>query len=329
MARSKRLLRYLQPYAPHFAGSFAASTGASVLDGMSFALLIPFLRVLFGATPLPTSDGSAIDGILETLFGRVLQPEDPVAALQASVILIFLVVLFKNLMGYIAAYLAAYLEEGVARDLRLALYSHVIRLPLSTLDRRKGGDLVTRMLADADQAKGFISHTLASVLRNAILISVYLVILFALSWELTLATLVIGPVIALLVAPLTSRMRRQLKTALDSRGELTARMVEALSGARLVKAYRGESYEEERFARAAQGYFKGIVRTQRYAVAASPLSESLGAAAVVILMLTASWVAAGDSAFMRPELFVTFVAVTIRLLPPIKSLSQFPAYAEL
>jgi len=156
---------------------------------------------------------------------------------------------------------------------------------------------------------------------------VYLGILFALSWRLTLLTLVLAPALSLLLRPVIAGVRRRLADALDQRGELAAVMSETVEGARLVKAHGAEEYERGRFATAAERYRDGVVRAEQLALLAHPLSETLGAAVVIMVLLFGTVSAVGGQA-LRPELVIAFLAVTLRLLPPVKALSQFPAHAE-
>jgi ATP-binding cassette, subfamily B, bacterial MsbA len=324
VGRLKRLLPYLKRHRTALFWSIGAATAASVLDGFSFALLIPFLRVLFGEPPLPSSNSTVLERILDGTVGNLLGGSDPARVLVVAVSLIFLSTLLKNVFSYIGSLISARVEEGLARDLRTKLYSHLLGMHLGYLEKQRAGQLLTRMLADAEQAKHVVVQALASLLQNSVLIAVYLVLLFSLSWQLTVSLFVLVPLLVAVMGPIVRRIRRNFRRALDDRGELTAVMSETLQGMRVVKAFGGEEYEEERFFGAATRYYRGILKTQKFAIMASPLSETLGAG--VVLMLSA-WMAS-SGALLRPELFMAFLAVTIRLLPPVRSLAQFPARIE-
>jgi subfamily B ATP-binding cassette protein MsbA len=155
---------------------------------------------------------------------------------------------------------------------------------------------------------------------------VYVAFLFALSWRLALVTLLLAPAIVLVMRPILSRIRSRVRRALDDRGELTAIVSETVEGARLVKAHGAEAYERRRFAEVVNRYFRGILGVRGLAVLASPVSETVGAVVFVLLLLVAFTVSDGQA--LRPEVLVAFLAVSLRLLPPVKRLSQFPAQAE-
>ncbi len=325
----QRLLGFARPYASILALTFLATVVASVLDGFTFALLIPFLRLLFGSGPgILTATPTAVERVLDFAVGFALSTEHS-KALRNVVLFIIGTVAVKNVAVYAAGSLGARIQEGVGRDMRMALYSHIQRLGLEFFHRMKSGQLVSRVIADVEQAGQVVSATLVSATQNVIIIVVYLVLLFSLSWRLTLLTLLLAPTIALLMRPILQRIRLRVRGALHDRGEVTAIMSETVEGARLVKAHNAEDYERYRFEEAIAGYFNGIVKARKLAALAHPVSETLGAG--VILLLLVFGMSAGSEAGggMRPELFIPFMAITLRLLSPVKALSQFPATAEL
>jgi subfamily B ATP-binding cassette protein MsbA len=324
--RLVRLLGYLRPYRGAFLAAALAAVLASVLDGLSFALLIPFLRLLFGLGPAP-AEPSLVERWLDGLLAGWLPPGPPAVALRHVVLVLLGAIALKNVGVYLAGYLKTRTQEGVARDLRLAVYHHLQRLSLGFFQHARGGQLVGRLTADADQAKGIVGHALVSGLQNAALVLVYLLVLFGLSWRLTLLSLMLAPALALLLLPVITGVRHRLAEALEQRGELAAVVSESVEGARAVKAHGAEDYERRRFAAVAQRFRDGILRAEGLALLAHPLSETLGAA-VVILVLVFGTLAALGGQWLRPELVITFLAVTLRLLPPVKALAQFPALAE-
>ena len=317
----------MRPYAGAFAAGVLAAVVASALDGFSFALLIPFLRLLFGLSPTATGAPTAVERMLDGLLGPWLRGGAPMVALRNVVVVLLAAIALKNVAVYAAGYLRTRIQESVARDLRLALYGHVQRLGLGFFQGVRGGRLVAHAAADADQAKTVVGQALTSGLQNGALVLVYLGILFALSWRLTLLTLVLAPALTLLLRPVIAGVRRRLAEALDQRGELAAVMSETVEGARLVKAHGAEEYERGRFAAAAERYLEGVVRAEKLALLAHPLSETLGAAVVILVLLFGTMAAVGGQT-LRPELVIAFLAVTLRLLPPVKALAQFPAQAE-
>jgi subfamily B ATP-binding cassette protein MsbA len=321
----KRLLGYLRPYAWLFLAGVVAAGIASVLDGFSFTLLIPFLRLLFGSTAAADSP-SAVDRLLDLVVGRFISAGDTAAALRNIVILILAAVALKNGAIYLAGYLRVRIQEHVARDLRVDLHRHIQRLGAGFSQREKAGDLVSRAVSDVEHAKILVGQGLWSLIQNGTVVLVYLAILLALSWQLTLIILSLAPVLAWGLRPVVAGARSRFIQAFEERGRLGALMSEHLEGAKVVKAYGAEEQAHRRFAQAAERHARGLVRAERLAALSHPLSETLGAAVVLAIVVAGWWFSLADGA-LRPEALIAFLAVTLRLLPPVKSLAHFPALA--
>ncbi len=328
MARFNRLMGFVRRYAGVLTVTFLAAVVVSVLDGFTFALLIPFLRVVFDTTGVVVDAPTAVERVLEAIIGFALT-ENRGTSVRNVVLVILLVIAVKNVAVYVAAALGAYVQEGVARDMRQDLYAHIQHLGLGFFQRMKGGQLISRMIADIDQACRIVSAALVSTVQNVVLVAIYLAILFSLSWRLTLITLVLAPAIAIIIRPIQLRIRKRMSVALHDRGEVAAIVSETVEGARLVKAHGAEAYERRRFAVAAGHYFEGVVKAQRLAALAHPVSETLGAAVVLLLVVVGFSLGVGGSDGMRPELFIPFVVIALRLVSPVKALTQFPMHAEM
>ncbi len=327
MRRYGRLLAYLGPYRWAFAGSVAAASFASVLDGFTFALLIPLLRVLFDVGAAVPDAPTAVERVIDLAVGSWILGDSDLASLRNIVLVILGATAAKNVGVVTSVYLGAYVQECATRDLRRQFFVHLQGMSLGFFQRTKSGQLVSRMLSDVDQTSLFFSQMLRTVVRQGVMVIVYVAILSSLSWRLTLLTLVVAPVIALIFKPILAGVRRQFEEAVESRGELTAQLNETLRGAREVKTYAAEGYERRRFGAALDRFVRSTLRAQRLAALPSPLSETLGATVFVILLLAGTWLALGGQA-VRPELVMAYLAVALRVLSPVKHVVQFPAFAE-
>ena len=329
MRRYRQLLRFLRPYSPLFLLSLITTVAGSLLDGISFVLLIPFLRAVFqGSVELPDAGaGNAAERVLGWLFGSLLHPGTPAEAFRNVVLLILATVTVKNVLMYVARLAGATVQEKVVRDLRAALYAHLQGMRLDFFQRTRGGQLLSRMLGDTDQARFLVGDLTAQLLQSTATALVYIAILLAVSWRLTLLSLVLAPILVFTLQPLVGRLRRQGRQVLDVRGEMTSIMQETVAGIRLVKAYAAEAYERRRFGDAATRAARGTIRWQQVALLSNPISETFGAVATVILLWFGSRMASGPGATLRPESFIAFLFIALRLLGPLKYLSSFPAQA--
>src|SRR6266487_623036 len=310
MGRSARVLGLLRPYRFLFAVNIAATRVASLMDGATFVLLIPFLRALFGQQALPATGVSSVEAVLGKIAGPLLTAGAPETALRNVVLVLLIALVIKNAAAYGAAMSSVAIEEGVVRDLRVRLFRHLQTLPLGFFQRTKGGQLLARIISDTDQVKTAVTAALASFLRNASLILVYVAILFGLSWRLTLLALVLAPLLVLIIRPLIARVRRRSREQAEDRGELTSLVSEMVSSVKLVRAYVAEAFEVERFRRLADQYRRRVLRAQGASTLMSPLSEIF---AGIVIVLIIWW---GMKLALRPELFIAFVALALRLMSP-------------
>src|SRR6266568_4579585 len=291
MGRSARVLSLLRPYALLFFANIAATLVASVMDGATFVLLIPFLRTLFGQQPLPAAGGSSVDRVLTVVAGPLLAAGSPEAALRNVVLVLAGTLVLKNALAYAAAVSSIAIQEGVVRDLRVRLFAHLQTLPLEFFQRTRGGQLLSRVINDTDQVKTTVTAALASLVQNVCLIVVYVAILLALSWPLTLIALACAPLLVLIVRPVLAKVRRRWREQAETRGELTSLVSELLGSIKLVRAYVAEAFEAERFRALANRYRRGVLRAQRYSTLTRPVSEVFAGAVM------ASATAAADRVF--------------------------------
>src|SRR6266403_1539487 len=317
MGRSGRLFLLLRPYAFLFGANLVATFVASVMDGATFVLLIPFLRTVFGHDPLPVAGGSAVERMLAVVVGPLLAAGSPGAALRNVVLVLVGAMVGKSVLAYLAALWSVAIQENVVRDLRVRLFGHLQTLPLDFFQRTRGGQVLSRVINDTDGVKTVVTAALASLVQNVSLIVVYVAILVGLSWRLTLVALVCAPVLVFIVRPLVGRVRWRSREQADQRGELTSLVSELVGSIKLVRAYVAEAFEADRFR-------QGVLRAQRYALLTSPVSEVFAGAVIVAIFAVGTRLALGQASTLSPEVLIAFIAVALRLMSPVKSVANYP-----
>ncbi|MEK0430407.1 MAG: hypothetical protein RL139_211 [Gemmatimonadota bacterium] len=323
----RRLLAFLRPHLWRLAGNVVLNVVAAALDGIAFTLLIPFLNTLFGLeSQVPTGMGW-LTTLQTWLIGPFLETADPMGSLRAVILMLIGMVTLKNLFLWGGGQFGASLQEYITRDLRHAVFSHLQRLPLPWFSRTRTGQVIARVLTDTEQTKAVLAEVATRSVQNAATILVTVVILFRMSPRLTLYALVIAPALMALLQPLLRRLRTGHRRLRHEYGEMTSVLQEVVSGIRLVKSFRGESYEDARFLGASAGYSRGMTRMQRLALLAGPFTEVLG----TLIALGVLWVGARqvlETHTMDGGILITFMVLVMRLLQPIKQLSQAPTTAQ-
>jgi ATP-binding cassette, subfamily B, bacterial MsbA len=268
-------------------GAIACSVTSAALDAFSFALLIPFLNALFGLQPLPVNSG-LLTRFLQFTIGALLDPRDKMGSLETVIFVMLVTVSLKNILVWWGGQLGAQLQEFVTRDMRNAVYAHLQRLPLRYFTRTKGGQITARILVDTDQTKALVTQLVTSTLQNVSLLVFYVVVMFAISWRLSLIALVVAPAVTGILQPLLRRLRKNHRRLREDYGEMLSVLQEVVAGMRLVKSFRAEPYEERRFVQASGRYSRGLIRVTKLALLSQPITELLGTLVAVALL----WVGA-------------------------------------
>ena len=322
----RRLLAFLRPHRLRLASNITANILAAIFDVAAFSLLIPFLGVLFQQPQaIPLGKGWLTE-LMNTLVGTLIVPGDPQASLRGVILVMTLLVLVKNVFLWLGGQSGASLQERVTRDLRDAVFRHMQRLSLGWFSRTRTGQVMSRILADTEQAKAILAEVATRTLQNLAQVIITVVLLVRLSPRLALIALVIAPLITVVIQPLLRKLRKGHRRLRNDYGEITSVLQEVISGIRLVKSFRGEEYEDRRFTGASGDYTRGMVRITRIALLSGPLTEVLA----TIVALAVLYVGARDvfAQTLEGSVLITFMVLVMRLLPPLKQLSQAPTVAQ-
>jgi subfamily B ATP-binding cassette protein MsbA len=326
----RRLLRFLRPHWWRMTGNIASNVIAAGLDAFSFTLLIPFLNALFKQPSLlPKAAGSLhwVASLQTRTVGAFLDPANPRPSLAAMIIAIMAIVAVKNVFVWLAGQFGASLQEYVTRDLRDAVFQHMQRLSLRYFHRTKTGQIISKILSDTDQTKALITELVTRSVQNVAQIITTIAVLLAMSPKLTLMSLVVAPILTLALQPLLRRLRRGYRRSRSDFGEATSVLQEVVSGIRLVKSFSGEPYEDARFGDASHRYSEGMVRINRVSALSQPVTEVIGMSIAVLIL----WIGAIDVLNLRgmdAASLIVFMTLVMRLLPPLKQLSQAPNTAQ-
>jgi ATP-binding cassette, subfamily B, bacterial MsbA len=292
----------------------------------TFTLLIPFLNALFGQPPLAATSG-VVDDVLRATVGAFLDSADKMGSLRNIILFILAAVTLKSVLVWMSGQLGAQLQEFVTRDLRDAFYRHLQRLPLGYYTQTRAGQILARVLQDTQATKALVVEIVTRSLQSGATVVLTIVALVAISWELTLIALVIAPLLIALLQPLLRKLRKGHRRLGNQYGEIASVVQESVSGIRLVKAFQAEPYEERRFVEASDRYARGMVRVTRIAALAQPITETVGTAIAVAILWIGAVEVLVDGALTGAAL-ITFLILVMRMLQPLKQLSQVPTTAQ-
>lgn len=324
-----KILHFTTPYRKYIVGNVFFNMLYAFFNALSFLALMPMLEVLFGENKSlyvkPQYKGITE---LKTYFSErmnyevtLFAGEDPQRALLLVISAVLVTFFLKNLFNYAALFFITFLRNGVLKDLRNALQSKVINLPLSHYSETKKGDIISRITADVQEVQQSFLSMLELIFREPLTIIFALFMMFAISPKLTLIVLVFIPIAGFLI----SRVGKSLKPKSDKvqreLGELLANVEETMGGLRIIKAFVAEEIFHKRFQKITQRFFRFSNSLMNRQNLASPLSEFLGVGVIgFILWYGGSLVLVEKT--MTPSSFIAYMGLAYGVLTPAKGISK-------
>jgi len=327
MKRFFRLLAYLIPYKWYVVQNVIYNILGAFFALFSFAMVIPFLQVLFGNQPMvnePMAFELSTKYIIHTFnyqMTNLMTVSGKFSALILVSILVIVFSLLKNGFMFLSNYVLAPIRAKVVRDIRNEIYRKILILPLSYFTEARKGDVIARISSDVQEIEVSILSMFSMLFRDPITIIIFIAVLFTISFQLTLFVILILPVAAFLIGKLARTLRRTSFRGQERLGELLAILEETLSGLRIVKAFNGEKKMEEKFYSANRrltGLLKKVMRRRYFA---NPVSEFMGTIVLMVIMAYGGFLVLNGDSKMSSESLILFLVIFSQVISPAKSFS--------
>jgi ABC-type multidrug transport system fused ATPase/permease subunit len=328
------LRRFIPPYKWQVALNLLFNILSTILSLFSFATIIPVLQILFGLSHIQADymDWSQAQG-LQDMIGLLknnlyyfLQVQIDSHGAQSVLLLLgaCLVVLtgLKCVTAWLANYFMVPIRTGVLRDLRESLYKKVVSLPIGYFTEERKGDVMSRMTNDVNEVEASIMSTLDMLLKDPIMILVYLVTLFTISWQLTLFVLILLPIAGLLIGRIGRSLKRASSKGQEQNAEILTQIDETLGGLRVVKAFNAEGKLTNRFQQLINATRATFNRINRRYYLAHPVSEFFGTALIAILLWFGGTLILRENASFDAATFIYYLVIFYSIIAPAKDLSK-------
>lgn len=205
-------------------------------------------------------------------------------------------------------------------EMRKAVQAHIERLPISYFDSTQSGQLISRIMTDAEGIRNLVGTGLGQILGSVVTATIALGVLFYLNWQLTLATIVVLLIFGGVLMYAFKVLRPVFRERGEINAEVTGRLGESLGGIRIVKAYTAEKREELSFARGAHRLFRNVAKTVTGVSAIGSFSSIIiGAVAVIMIVIGGNAVQAGT---MTLGDFLMYISFTFLLAMPVIELTS-------
>ena len=299
---------------------------------VNFSVLIPLLEVLFnqvekekvaGLNSLPdfTLSLDYLKNIFYYYFGQVIEENGQKGALQYVCGVIIVSVFLANLFRYLSAMILAQFRVRVVTNLRNRLYAQITTFQIGYFTDNRKGDIMSRVTTDILEIENTVVSTLKVLFKEPALIVGFFVILFTMSVELTLYTLLLLPVSGGIISYLAKKLKKRATKSQQSLGRLNALMDETLTGMRIIKAFAARNFMMEKFGKEVKNYAKQNLSIATKFELAGPISEFLGVFAVACLLLIGGGMVIDNESSLSASEFIAFIIIFSQVLNPAKAMS--------
>ena len=321
---------FAAPYKKYLAGSVILNLFSAVFNIFSFALLIPILNILFKMDStvyefMPWDGVPDKEQIMNNFYYYVSQMID---RWGGSTALLFLGLIFAGMTilktgcYFASSAVMIPLRTGIVRDIRTMVYNKLLSLPMGFFNKQKKGDIIARMSGDVTEIEVSIVSSLDMLIKNPILIICYFAALIYLSWELTLFTVTVVPVMAWGMSAIGKKLKRRSLEAQEKWSDTMAQLDETLGGLRIIKAFVAEEKMKERFTNTADAYRKASARVAIRQASAHPVSELLGSIMIMIVLWFGGTLILSDNAPIDASAFIFYMTILYSVLAPLKEFSK-------
>ena len=324
---------YLARYKRFIAGTFLMNVLAAFFNVFSFSILLPILQILFKVNdehfafiPWGTGGWGAFVDVAKNngyfYSQQLIERYGPSTTLLLLGLVLCVLTFFKTATYFGGSAMLMPLRTGVIRDIRADIYRKIISLPLSFFSDERKGDILTRVSTDVNEVDASISSSLDMIVKNPIFIVVYLVTLICISWQLTLFTLLVVPLLAWGIGSVGRRLKARSLLMQSRLSDSMSQIEETLGGLRIIKAFIAEKKMMRRFTAVNDDYRRIATRVAMRQSAAHPVSEFLGTVMIAIVLWFGGWLIFTGASSIDANLFIYYLVILYTTLQPVKDLSK-------
>lgn len=330
----KRLLAYAKPYRRFWPGYLILSIFSVIFGVVNYALIDPLLTVLFDADSVTKSASLpefalTVDyfySLFEYYLVKIIGDKSVLAGLLFVCFILIAASFLSNLTRFWSQKILVNMKTHIMKGIRRDLFNVITKLHIGYFHDQRKGDILSSVSNDVNEVQNSVAASFHIIFREPLLIIGFMAGLFYMSPKLTLVTLLTLPISALVIGGVSRKLKRGAVQTQSLLGRIISQFEEAISGARIIKAFNAQKYVRDNFERTNQEHkeiSRSIFTRQELA---SPLSEFLGISVAVGVLFFGGWLQMkGELGMTLPE-FVVYIAFYWRVLEPSKAIAN--AYAN-
>ncbi len=323
--------RFIPPYKRYLAQSIIFNILSAALNIFSFAALIPILQILFktgdakSATALMAmGDGNLKDVLMNNMnfyANQLIADIGPSTALLCIGAVMAFATFLKTGCYFLSSASIVPMRTGIVRDIRNLLYRKITSLPLGFFSGERKGDIIARMTGDVNAVESSVMSSLDMLIKNPILVVAYFATLVFISWQLTLFTLAIVPLMGWVMGNMGRKLKQNSKEAQALWSDTMSQVEETLGGLRIIKAFCAEEKMNNRFADVNDRQRNSIMRVNIRQQLAHPMSEFLGTVMIMIVLWFGGILVLNNSTLSGPT-FIYYLVILYSIINPLKEIAK-------
>ncbi len=324
--------RFLPPYKNYIILNLLFNVLNALLNVFSFALIIPILQILFQTNPQSydfiqwnTSGISLLDIAKNNGYwyiGDIINKYGAGYTLFILSVVLILMTSLKTGAAFLSTYFIVPIRTGVVKDIRNNINDKILSLPIGFFSEERKGDILARMSGDVNEVENSVMSSLEMMLKNPIMITVFLTTMLIISWELTLFVFVLLPIMGYIMGAVGKKLKRSSLEAQNKWGELMSQIEETLGGLRIIKAFNAEQKISERFHKGSDEFREMTNRIARRQYLAHPMSELLGTITIAIVLWFGGSLILKDNSLLDASVFIYYLTVFYLIINPAKDLTK-------
>ena len=288
--------------------------------------LLPYLKpfklliaIVFACVVLYTLLGLVGPYLMGVAIDRFITPQQP-EGLGLVALLMLVTYLFNNLFRALSDWLMASVSQRALKAMRTDLFAHLQSLPIKFFDQHSAGELMSRMTNDIDAINQAVSQNVTSLLASVLSLTGILITMFILDAWLALASVLVVPIMFLFTNFVARYTRRGFRDLQKQLGGMNGVMEEAISGQKVVKAFRRNESVVAAFREHNQAVYKAGVYANSYALLLMPLTNVLGNFFVIVLAGLGGWLAL--QGLVSVGIIATFIIYGQNFIQPLRQLAN-------
>ena len=325
------LRRFVPPYKKYLVLTVVFNILSAILNIFSFLAIMPILKILFKIDTtdqhpvlLSLSSGDIKEVLTNNMNYYVYQMIDTLGASTTLLVIgLFLAVMtfLKTGAYFLSSATIIPIRTGVVRDIRNQLYRKITSLPLGFFSEERKGDIIARMSGDVQEVENSIMSSLDMLFKNPILIILYFATLIVISWQLTLFTLIIVPIMGWFMGFVGRKLKAKSIKAQAMWSDTMSMVEETLGGLRIIKAFCAEDKMNSRFDAINTSYREQVRRVNTRQQLAHPMSEFLGTVLIVIVLWFGGMLVLNNMTLSGP-MFIYYLVMLYSIINPLKDFSK-------